>query len=137
MLCNWGAGWAELRAKKLAGRDGFNSIRIRLKFGLIAPTSERRLITRSFVEACCDRISERLVESVKRSEKVRTSNGRELVVIKDAAIKAYMKEHDIHLQSCCMRSSSNVDSAARAASRAAGDRALFGRPVSGAAGVLR
>jgi len=105
--------------------------------GCCAPTSERRLITRSFVEACCDRISERLVELVKRSEKVRTSNGRELVVVKDAAIKAYMKEHDIHLQSCCMGSSSNVDSAARAAGRAAGDRASFGRPVSGAAGVLR
>ena len=43
----------------------------------------------------------------------------------------------IHLQSCCMGSSSNVDSAARAAGRAASDRASFGRPVSGAAGVLR
>jgi Protein of unknown function (DUF2786) len=105
--------------------------------GCCAPPSERRVVMRSFIEACCDRISERLVELVKRSEKVRTSNGRELVVIKDAAIKAYMKEHDIHLQSCCMGSSSNVDSAARAAGRAAGDRASFGRPVSGAAGVLR
>jgi len=74
---------------------------------------------------------------VKRSEKARTSNGRELVIVKDAAIKAYMKEHEIHLRTCCMGSSSNVDSAARAAGRAAGDRASFGRPVSGAAGVLR
>jgi len=105
--------------------------------GCCAPTSERRLITRSFVEACCDRISERLVELIKRSEKVRTSNGRELVVVKDAAIKAYMKDHDIRLRTRCTGSSSNVDSAARAAGRVAGDRASLGRPVSGAAGVLR
>jgi hypothetical protein len=74
---------------------------------------------------------------VERSKKARTSNGRELVVIKDAAIKAFMKEHDIHLRSCSGYSPSNVDSQAQAAGRAAGDRASFGRPVTGAAGVLR
>jgi hypothetical protein len=105
--------------------------------GCCAPPSERRIVMRSFVEGCCDRITDRLIDLVKRSTEAHTSNGRELVVIKDAAIKAYMKEHDIHLQSCCMGLSSNVDSAARAAGRAAGDRASFGRPVSGAAGVLR
>jgi hypothetical protein len=105
--------------------------------GCCAPASERRVIMRSFVEACCNRITDRLLELVKRSEKARTSNGRELVVVKDAVIKAYMKEHDIRLRTCCMGSSSNVDSAARAAGRAAGDRASFGRPVSGAASVLR
>jgi hypothetical protein len=105
--------------------------------GCCAPPSERRVIMRSFVEACCNRITDRLLELVEQSKKARTSNGRELVVVKDAAIKAYMKEHEIHLRTCCMGSSSNVDSAARAAGRAAGDRASFGRPVSGAAGVLR
>jgi hypothetical protein len=105
--------------------------------GCLAPPSDRRVIKRSFVEACCQCISDRLMELVERSKKARTSNGRELVVVKDAAIKAYMEEHDIHLRTCCMGSSSNVDSAARAAGRAAGDRASFGRPVSGAAGVLR
>ena len=105
--------------------------------GCCAPPSERRVVKRSFVEACCDRVSERLLELVKRSEKARTSNGRELVVVKDAAIKAYMKEHDVHLRTCCMGSSSNINSAAQAAGRAAGDRASFGRPLSGAAGVLR
>src|SRR5215831_17287070 len=75
--------------------------------GCCAPTSERRLITRSFVEACCDRISERLMELVKRSKKARTSNGRELVVVKDAAIRTFMKEHDICLRTCSLGSSSN------------------------------
>jgi hypothetical protein len=105
--------------------------------GCCAPPSERRVIMRSFVEACCERVSGRLLELVEQSKQARTSNGRELVVIKDGAIKAYMKEHDIRLRTCCMGSSSNIDSAARAAGRAAGDRASFGRPVSGAAGVLR
>jgi hypothetical protein len=105
--------------------------------GCCAPPSERRIITRSFTEACCGRITDRLLELVERSKKARTSNGRELVVVKDTAIKAFMKEHDIRLRTTCCSSSSNVDAAAQAAGRAAGDRASFGRPVSGAAGVLR
>jgi hypothetical protein len=105
--------------------------------GCLAPKNERRVITRSFTEACCNRITDRLLELVERSKVARTGNGRELVIVKDAAIKAFMKEHDIHLRTCSMGSSSNINSAARAAGRAAGDRASFGRPVSGAAGVLR
>lgn len=105
--------------------------------GCLAPKSERRIITRSFTAACCDHINDRLIALVERSKAARTSNGRELVVIKDAAIKAFMKENDIHLRTTCMGSPSNVDAAAQAAGRAAGDRASFGRPVSGAAGVLR
>jgi hypothetical protein len=114
----------------------FNALMEHL-IGCCAPKGERRIITRSFAEACCGRISERMLELVERSKKARTSNGRELVIVKDAAIKAYMKEHDIRLRTCRMGSSSNVNSAAQAAGRAAGDRASFGRPVSGAAGALR
>jgi Protein of unknown function (DUF2786) len=105
--------------------------------GCLAPKNERRIITRSFVEACCDRIADRLLELIERSKQARTSNGRELVVIKDAAIKAYMKEHHIRLHTRCGYSTSNVNSGARDAGRAAGERASFGRPVSGAAGALR
>jgi hypothetical protein len=105
--------------------------------GCLAPPSERRVIMRSFIEACCNRITDRMLELVERSKKARTSNGRELVVIKDAAIKAFMKEHDIHLRTCSGPSSSTINAAAQAAGRAAGDRATFGRPVTGAAGVLR
>jgi Cu/Zn superoxide dismutase len=105
--------------------------------GCLAPKSERRIIIRSFTAACCDRITGRLLALVERSKTARTSNGRELVVIKNAAIKDFMKEHGIHLRTCGSCSPSNVNTAAQAAGRAAGDRASFGRPVSGAAGVLR
>ena len=105
--------------------------------GCLAPRSERRVIIRSFVEACCDRITDRLSALVEQSKAARTSNGRELVVVKDAAIKAFMKDNDIHLRSCSSYRSSTVNAAAAAAGHSAGDRASFGRPVSGAAGVPR
>ena len=89
--------------------------------GCLAPKSERQIIIRSFTAACCDDITDRLLALVERSRAARTSNGRELVVIKDAAIKAFMKEHDIRLRSCCVGSPSNVNEAAQAAGRAAGE----------------
>jgi hypothetical protein len=105
--------------------------------GCLAPLSERRIIIRSFTAACCERITDRLLALVERSKAARTSNGRELVVIKDAAIKAFMKDNGIRLRMCSGYSPSTVDVAAQAAGRAAGERATFGRPVTGAAGVLR
>jgi hypothetical protein len=104
--------------------------------GCLAPQSERQVIIRSFTAACCERISDRLHELVERSKTARTSNGRELVIVKDAAIKAFMKDNDIHLRTCSGYSPSTSDAAAVAAGRAAGDRASFGRPVTGAAGML-
>jgi hypothetical protein len=103
--------------------------------GCLAPQSERRVIMRSFTEACCERIGDRLLALVEQSKP--TGKGRELAVIKDAAIKEFMKANDIHLRTCGGRSSSNINSAAQSAGRAAGDRASFGRPVTGAGGVLR
>jgi uncharacterized protein DUF2786 len=105
--------------------------------GCLAPRSERRVIVRSFTAAACERITDRLLRLVERSKVARTSNGRELVVVKDAAIKAFMKSQRIRLRTCSSYSPSNVDTAAAAAGRAAGDRASFGRPVNGAAGILR
>ena len=105
--------------------------------GCLAPQSERRIIIRSFTAACCERIGDRLLALVERSKAARTSNGRELVVIKDAAIKAFMKDNGIRLRMCSGYEPSTFDATARSAGRAAGDRASFGRPVSGAAGVLR
>jgi hypothetical protein len=106
--------------------------------GCLAPKSERQIIIRSFTAACCDRVSDRLLALVERSKAARTSNGHELVIVKDAAIKAFMEEHGIHLRTCSGGSApSNVNAAAQAAGRAAGDRASFGRPVTGAAGTLR
>jgi hypothetical protein len=105
--------------------------------GCLAPQSERRVIIRSFTTACCERITDRLLALVEQSKAARTSNGRELIVVKDAAIRAFMKDNGIRLHMCSGYSPSNVDAAARAAGRAAGDRATFGRPVTGTAGVLR
>ena len=105
--------------------------------GCCAPKGERRTIIRSFVEACCDRISTRLDELVERSKAARPSNGRELIVIKDAAIKAYEKEHDLHFRTCSGYAPSTSNAAAAAAGRSAGDRASFGRPVSGAGATPR
>lgn len=114
----------------------FNELYAHL-IGCLAPQSERRIVIRSFVEACCNRISDRLLELVERSKAARTSNGRELVVVKNAAIKAFMKDHGIRLCGSGGYSPSTINAAAAAAGRAAGDRASFGRPVSGAAGVRR
>ncbi len=105
--------------------------------GCLAPRSERRIIMRSFVEACCEKISDRLAELVARSKAASTANGHALVIVQDAAIKAFTQDHGIHLRSCRVGGSANVDSAARAAGQAAGDRASLGRPVSGPVGVLR
>jgi hypothetical protein len=105
--------------------------------GCLTPQSERRIVMRSFTRACCQRINERLHALVERSKAARTSNGRELVVIKDAAIKAFLKGQGMHLRTCTERSPANVDAAAQAAGHAAGERASFARPVDGAAGVLR
>src|SRR5262245_30653150 len=51
--------------------------------------AKRRHPMRSFTEACCERFGDRLLALVGRSKAARTSNGRELVVVKDAAIKAF------------------------------------------------
>lgn len=103
----------------------------------LAPRSERRTIVRSFVDACCTRIVDRMMQLVDRSNIERTSNHRALTIAKDVAIKAYMKEQGIRLRAVRSRGSANVNQLARRAGHAAGDRASLGRPVSGAAGVLR
>jgi hypothetical protein len=105
--------------------------------GCLAPRSERRVIIRSFTAACCERISDRLLALVERSKAARTRNGRELVVVKDAAIKVFMKDKHLYLHTCRGYSPRTLDAAAQAAGHAAGDRAQFGRPVSGAAATLR
>jgi len=105
--------------------------------GCCAPKGERRVITRSFVEACCWRICDRIAGYVEKSKAARTSSGRELVIIKDAAVKAFMKQRGIRIAACGGHASSTVNAAAAAAGRAAGDRASLARPVSGAGAVLR
>jgi hypothetical protein len=96
-----------------------------------APSNEgRKEAIRSFVFGCAQKIEDRLLELCKQSEVVASSNARALVVIKDAAIQAKLQELDIHLRAeggCC----GGGDLASYRAGKAAGDRATFGRPVSG------
>lgn len=105
--------------------------------GCCAPNAERRVVIRSFVEAACDHISDRLMQLVARSQMARTSNGRELVLVKNAAIKEFMKEAGIRLTYSGGHAPSTSNAAAAAAGRAAGAKASFGRPVSGAGATLR
>jgi hypothetical protein len=96
---------------------------------------DRKGAIRDFVYGCAERISEQLEELCRQSEKVADSNSRALVVVKDAAIKAKMQELDIHVSSvgCC----GVGPSPSYAAGRAAGNRASFGRPVSGRSAAPR
>jgi hypothetical protein len=102
-----------------------------------APSNEDRAqAIRGFVLGCCERITERLVELVEKSATVASSNAKALVVVKDQAIKAKMDELGIHL-SCGSFSCGAFDSSSYQAGSAAGDRASFGRPVSGRNATLR
>jgi uncharacterized protein DUF2786 len=96
---------------------------------------ERREAMRDFVLGCTDRISERLTELSEQSAALATSNAKALVVIKNAAVKAKLDELGIYFRSvsCC----GPGDHASYSAGRAAGDRANFGRPVSGRNATLR
>jgi Protein of unknown function (DUF2786) len=103
--------------------------------GCLAPRSERRFIINGFVGGCCERISYRLNALCTQSAPAATSNERELTVVKNAAIDAKMKAEGITLRtshSCRLR-----DEASHRAGLSAGDRASFGRPVTGANAVLR
>jgi hypothetical protein len=97
---------------------------------------ERRLIINGFVIGCCNRISARIAELCANSQTVAAANSRALVVVKSGAIAAKMKEMGITLGKS-RGSRRQYDEGALAAGRAAGDRANFGRPVSGSNGTLR
>jgi Protein of unknown function (DUF2786) len=90
---------------------------------------ERGEAIRGFVLGCTDRISERLTELCEQSAALATSNAKALVVIKNAAVQAKLDELGIRFRSvsCC----GPADHSSYSAGRAAGDRASFGRPVSG------
>ena len=102
--------------------------------GCLAPKSEHQRHIRAFTAACYKRIGERLLALVEQSKAaVRTSNGRELVVVKDAKIKAFMKEQGIRLRMCSGSALDFRRSGARRRSRRRRPRQLR-PPVTGAAG---
>jgi Protein of unknown function (DUF2786) len=103
----------------------------------LPPRAERRAAIRDFVRGACDRIGDRLNELRAQSERKATSNGRELVVVKRAAVDAKMKECDIRIHGQCMGGRVDSESGSFHAGRSAGERASFGRPVSGRNATLR
>jgi len=104
--------------------------------GCIAEGRERRRVLLSFALGCCDRISQRLDQLREQSASLATPNAKALVVVKDAAVKATLDALGISL--CSRRSSATIgNSASYGAGKAAGDRASFGRPVSGQNATLR
>jgi hypothetical protein len=96
---------------------------------------DRKEEIRGFILGCCARISTRLIEMCDQSMTERTTTGNALVVIKDQAINDLLKAKGIHLRSC--GSSARFSDGARVAGQSAGDRANFGKPVSGAGATLR
>jgi Protein of unknown function (DUF2786) len=103
----------------------------------LPPRAERRAAIRDFVRGACDRIGDRLNELRAQSERKATSNGRELVVVKRAAVDAKMKECDIHIRGQCLGGRADSESGSFHAGRSAGDGASFGRPVTGTGATLR
>jgi hypothetical protein len=59
---------------------------------------ERKEVIRGFVVGCTERITSRLIAMCDQSNTARTTNGKALVVIKDHAIKDFMKAEGIRLR---------------------------------------
>jgi hypothetical protein len=101
------------------------------------PSNEdRSAAIRGFVLGATDRIRQRLNELCKQSAALATSNAKALVVVKNAAVQAKLDELGIVLGTCSS-SCGAWDGSSYQAGRAAGDRASFGRPVSGRNATLR
>jgi hypothetical protein len=104
-------------------------------YDFLAPR-ERKQETRGFIYGCTGRITATMIAACEQSKKARTSSGKELMIIKDGAIKDFMKAQGINLR-CSGGGSAPGSDSARAAGDRAGYGATFGRPVSGAGAVLR
>jgi hypothetical protein len=103
----------------------------------VDPSNEDRgAAIRGFVLGATNRISERLSELCEQSAALATSNAKALVVVKSAAVQAKLDELGIRF--CADSSSCGAwDGASYQAGTAAGNRASFGRPVSGRNATLR
>jgi Protein of unknown function (DUF2786) len=101
----------------------------------LAPSSERSRVIKDFLTGITERISERMRELCKPPAG-QADNSRALVAIKSSAIADKMKDCGIKVRiiSSCFSINSEAD---YEAGRKAGNGASFGRPVSGAVGVLR
>src|SRR5258708_31841320 len=102
----------------------------------LATGADKRPVINGFVIGCASRIAERLTALIKTSEQQATGNRQALVVVKGQAITARMAQDGIRLP-CGRRSRVHMDHGAHPAGRSAGERASFGRPVSGNQAALR
>jgi hypothetical protein len=101
----------------------------------VAIGTPRRRAINGFELGITERISERLIE-LSEPAPTASANSRALVVAKQQVIKSRMDELGIKTR-VCGGSEKQHDTSSRDAGRSAGDRASFGRPVSGQAGALR
>ena len=97
---------------------------------------DRREVINGFVLGCTERISQRLDELCEQSATVATSNAKALVVVKGEAVQAKLDELGICLRTSYLSCGACNDLSYQAG-KAAGDRASFGRPVSGRNATLR
>jgi hypothetical protein len=96
---------------------------------------ERRVALRSFVIGCTRRITDRLSE-LSKPHPTQSNNARALVVTKKTLVDECIKAAGLKFGSGSCRAPAG-DAAAYSAGKAAGERATFGRPVTGAAAVLQ
>jgi hypothetical protein len=103
--------------------------------GFAGTGRDRQSATRSFVMGCIGRIADRFAELAK-PRPAQSSNSRALVVTKQAAIQDCMATNNIKLRICC-GPAPRGGAASYRAGMSAGNRASFGRPVSGQSSVPR
>ncbi len=98
--------------------------------------NQRKQAMEAFCAGCCSRISKRMKELVAQSKTQMTGSGKELMVIKNQLITTALDKLGIKLSSS-RSTRRKYDLDAYRAGQAAGDRASFGRPVTGGNATLR
>jgi hypothetical protein len=97
-------------------------------FGMPLNGFERERHRKSFILGCVSRICQRMDEATRARQTTTGSNGRALVVKKNALVETAWKALGIHLSKSRSRHV-NADTDSFIRGMAAGDRANFGRPV--------
>jgi hypothetical protein len=91
--------------------------------------------TLSFTNACCARISERLLALARQTAAAATGNTHALIVVKNAAIASAIAKAGITFETQQLPQLQEWDDGAEEAGREAGDRASFARPIEGRAAL--
>lgn len=102
---------------------------------LFVGTKRRRIVT-GFATGCTDRIRERLYALVGAARRAASKNNRALVVVKTELIERAMADAGIELKDV-RGGGLRFEENSYGDGREAGNRASFGRPIEGPAGVMR